>query len=134
MFADYGMFDHEQLQIWRRSHALTVAIHRAMRGRQRYAPAGLVSQLSRSSASVPANIAECAGQETAAQSARFLDIAIGSLSETQNHLALAAATGLLRDPVSADFTREVHELRKMTFAFKKWLLNSEPSTLNSSVG
>lgn len=118
------MFDYEQLHIWQRSHQLTVAIHLAMRGRGRYGPAGLVSQLSRSSASIPANIAECAGQHTPAQSARFLDIAIGSLTETQNHLALAAATGLIKSHTAAKFTDELHQLRRMTYSFRKWLLRA----------
>ena len=117
-----SMFDHEQLHIWRRSHALAVEIHFALRGRARFGPAGLSAQLSRACASIAANIAECAGQETAAQSARFMDVAIGSSSETQSHLAFASATGLLRPQDASRFSAEVQEIRRMCFAFKKWLL------------
>ena len=125
------MFDHEQLQIWRRSHALAVDIHFALRGRARFGPSGLSAQLSRACTSIAANIAEAAGQETAAQSARFINVAIGSISETQNHLKLAAATGLLRAEPAANFSTEVQELRRMTFAFKKWLLRPSVAPENA---
>jgi four helix bundle protein len=83
------MFDHNKLEIWRRSMALSVAVDRALL-RCTVTPApGLASQLSRACASIPANIAECAGQSSSKQSARFIDIAIGSASETENHLARA---------------------------------------------
>ncbi|MEO7998471.1 MAG: four helix bundle protein [Gemmatimonadaceae bacterium] len=118
------MYDHEQLDIWRRSHALTLAIHRAFRSRVRGVPAQLRSQLSRSSTGVAANIAESGGQETSAQSARYIDMALGSLSETQNHLRLAADTGLITPEQVELFAKEVGELKRMTFSFKKWLLRS----------
>lgn len=116
------MYDHEELAIWKRSHALTVAIHLALRARVRGAPVQLRSQLSRSCSAVPSNIAESGGQETAAQSARYIDIALGSLSETQSHLRLAADTGLISAVQAAAFANEVVELKRMTYAFRKWLL------------
>ncbi|MGV3707632.1 MAG: four helix bundle protein [Gemmatimonas sp.] len=115
------MFDHEQLQIWQRSHALAVSIHFALKGRARTGSPGLYSQLLRSSSSVPANIAEAAGQDSPSQSVRFLDIAIGSLSETQNHLALASATGLLQKAKCEELSEEARNIRRMSLGFRRWL-------------
>lgn len=118
------MYDHEQLEIWRRSHELTLAIHRALRARVRGVPVQLRSQLSKSSSAVSSNIAESGGQDTSAQSARYIDIALGSLSETQNHLRLAGDTGLIAPAQAEVFANEVGELKRMTFAYKKWLLRT----------
>lgn len=50
---------------------------------------GLTSQLRRSCASIPTNIAERCGRAGDAELARFLQIAMGSASELENHLLLA---------------------------------------------
>lgn len=120
------MFDHEQLQIWQRSKRLAIAVHAATHKRRRgsIGSPGLKTQLLRACSAIPANIAECAGQDTAAQSARFMDIAIGSISETQSHLALASATGLIDHDQAAEFSAELKELRAMSSSFKRWLLRS----------
>lgn len=60
---------------------------------------GLTAQLRRSAVSVSSNIAEGAGRGSAPELARFLRIAIGSLSELDSQLELSAKLGLLqRDP------------------------------------
>jgi len=124
------MFDHEQLQIWQRSNALAIAMHDAVRGPRRGATSspGLKSQLLRACSSIPANIAECARQDTPARSARVMDITIGSISETQSHLALASSTGLISPDRAEEFKRELRELRAMCCAFKKWLLMKSPKS------
>ena len=53
---------------------------------------GLASQVRKSCAAVPANIAEGCGRDSNADLARFLRMALGSASELQCHLLLS------RDP------------------------------------
>ena len=50
---------------------------------------GLVSQMRRASVSIPSNIAEGAARNSASDYARFLTIALGSLSELDTQLELA---------------------------------------------
>ncbi|MBA3919739.1 MAG: hypothetical protein C0516_14275 [Gemmatimonas sp.] len=70
-----------------------------------------VGQLRRSSTSVPANIAEGCSQASLEQFARFLAIAIGSVTETQNHLLFLRDTNAL-PPIAADpLLEQVEELR-----------------------
>lgn len=119
-----SMYDHEKLQIWRRANALAANIHGAVNLRRRgcTATSALKSQLLRACLSIGANIAEAAGQETAAQSARFLDVSIGSLSETQSHLAAASATQLIAPAKGEELIQECREIRAMCVAFKRWVL------------
>lgn len=56
---------------------------------------GLASQLRRSLASIPANIAEGAGQLSQAQFNRYLTIALGSAREAEYHLLLAKDLGAI---------------------------------------
>lgn len=119
------MIDFHKLQIWQRSQALVVAIHAATKSKSRGAPVGLIAQLHRASASVPANIAEGCGYDAPLQAARFLDIALGSLNETESHLLQAQLTEAIQHGLTRELINEVQQLRRMTIAYKKWLLRTK---------
>lgn len=55
---------------------------------------GLVSQIRRSAASVPANIAEGFGRETLGHYVQHLRVAQGSLKELETHVILSGRVGL----------------------------------------
>jgi four helix bundle protein len=56
---------------------------------------GLRSQLLRAAASIAANIPEGAGQQSQARFARFLEIAISSTHELDNHIELAQSLEMI---------------------------------------
>jgi len=89
------MARHERLLAWQRSHELTIAVYGATAtwpSSERY---GLTSQARRAAASVGANIAEGAARYGPRELKRFLNIALGSLGELENHLRLALDLGLM---------------------------------------
>lgn len=109
------MQDFTRLRVWQRAHELAVQIAQVLGDRQmqcRLAPhRASVGQLRRSSTSVPANIAEGCSQASLEQFARFLAIAIGSVTETQNHLLFLRDTNALPPDAADALLEQVEELR-----------------------
>jgi four helix bundle protein len=115
------MLDHTKLRVWQQSHFFALAVHHAAKDRSAASSPGLAAQLRRSAASIPANIAEGSAQPSPAQCVRFLDIALGSASETENHLAFAQDTGMLSPECARELTADLREVRRMLIGFRKWV-------------
>jgi four helix bundle protein len=73
----------------------------------------LTSQMRRSSASIPTNIAEGCGREGNAELSRFLSMAGGSASELEYQLLLARDLGLLGAENFRRLTSDVTEIKRM---------------------
>jgi four helix bundle protein len=94
------MLAYERLKAWQLAHELTLTVYRCTERwpvGERY---GLTSRIRRAAAAVPTNLAE----------GRFVDIALGSISEVAYLLLLARDLGIL--PIE-DFDR-LDDLRKRT--------------------
>jgi four helix bundle protein len=89
------MKPYERFEAWQLCHQLTLGVYRATRRfptEERY---GLVAQARRAAFSAPANIAEGSAKRGKAEFRRYLDIAIGSLSELSYTLRLSHDLGYL---------------------------------------
>ena len=73
----------------------------------------MTSQIRRSSASVPANIAEGHGRENTGSFVQFLRVAQGSLKELETHLILSGRVGLLSEAAMASLLGQAEEIGKM---------------------
>jgi len=105
-----SMMPYERLTAWQSAHELALAIYRAtddFPAPERY---GLTAQLRRAGFSVAANIAEGAAKRGNGEFRRFLDIAIGSLSEVSYAIVLAKDLGIL----GAEPAQALEELRTRT--------------------
>ena len=87
---------HRDLIVWRRAMEFAAEVHGLKRRFPKRDGTELWRQLSRSTMSVAANIAEGAGRMHSGDYVRFLAIARGSLLEADTHLAMAVALGYLR--------------------------------------
>jgi four helix bundle protein len=107
------MKDFKRLQVWAKAHQMTLEVYRVTQAFPRDEQYGLTGQLRRACASIPANIAEGCGRNSNQELARFLDIAMGSASETQYHLLLAHDLGYLSHDDTPDLDSHIIEVKRM---------------------
>jgi len=106
-----------KVNAWQKAHALTLGLYKATRSFPKEELFGLTSQIRRSACSIGANIAEGCGRRSKLDFARFLQIAIGSASELEQHLQLAADLDYLDARVHARFDQAVVEVKRMLSGF-----------------
>ena len=109
----WDVHNFRKLTVWSRSstfaqevYALTASV---VRPDQRVVSA----QLRRAALSVPANIAEGCGKASRGETIRYLEIACGSVSESEHHLHMAADLAILPSASCASLAEEASQLRRM---------------------
>ena len=115
------MRDFQQLEIWQRSHQLTLKVYTITQSFPKEELYGITSQMRRSSSSIPTNIAEGCGRNSAAELKRFLAIAAGSSSELQYQLLLSKDFHYLTDSIFKELHDEVIQIRKMIYSYSEKL-------------
>lgn len=111
------MKDFKKLQIWQRSHQITLSIYKVSAKFPREEVYGLTSQIRRCSFSVPSNIAEGCGRNSDAELSRFLVIASGSAFELSYQLLLAKDLNYVSENVFLPLDAEITEVSKMINSF-----------------
>jgi four helix bundle protein len=112
-----AMKNYRDLEAWKVSHAITLAVYRATSSFPKDELFGLTSQLRRAAASIPANVAEGCGREGDAELKRFLNIALGSACELDYHVLLAGDLGYLTADAQNQIGELVLQLRRQLGAF-----------------
>jgi four helix bundle protein len=121
-----AMHDFRRLQVWQRSRELFVAVDRLTRTFPRSDRGVIASQLRRSAFSIPANIAEGCGKSSVKETVRFLQIAAGSVTETENHLMLATDLAYIHPKTSDALIEQIAAIRRMLFRLAKNLTERGP--------
>jgi four helix bundle protein len=105
--------NYKELDVWKKSVALTTEIYRLTGGfpvAERY---GLTSQIRRAATSVPANIAEGWGRGSRGEYIQFLTIARGSLMELETHLIVACNLRFLDSGKLDTLAKPIQDVEKM---------------------
>ena len=89
------MLPYERFATWQLCHELTMAVYRATRSFPKEETYGLTAQARRAAFSTGASIAEGSAKRGSREFLRYLDIALGSLSELSYTLRLANELNLL---------------------------------------
>ncbi len=92
--ASASVRSYQDLQVCQEGMNLAEACYRVTRGFPKEEMYGMISQIRRAAASIPANVAEGYGREYRAEYIQFLRIAQGSLKELETHLLLSARVEL----------------------------------------
>lgn len=77
------MANYRNLIAWQKSHALALKIYKVSEKFPRYEIFGITSQIRRAALSTPANIVEDYNRKSKKEFSHFIDIALGSLAETE---------------------------------------------------
>jgi len=110
---------HKDLEVWKRSIDLVIKIYGLSKKIPSDEKYGLISQIKRSSVSVPSNIAEGAGRSSKKEFIRFIDIANGSLSELETQLFIIDKLGF--SSTNEIIEEDITIIRKMLYRLKKSL-------------
>lgn len=106
------------LRVWERSHALVLHIYRLTKAFPPEERFGLTSQLRRAIFSVPTNIAEGSKRLSNTEYARFLNIAEGSLAESEYLTMVSRNLGYMPASAVSATVAEISEIAKMLHSLR----------------
>ena len=112
---------HKDLEVWKKSMDLVEDVYKLMKQLPESEKYGLISQIKRSSISIPSNIAEGAARASTKEFIRFLNIASGSLSELETQLLLLDRLGFCSP--EKNLNEEIQTIGKMLYGLKLSLKN-----------
>lgn len=115
------MRNFRELKVWAKGHRLTLSIYDVTKAYPSDERFGLVSQMRRSSSSIPTNIAEGCGRDGEAELRRFMQISMGSASELEYQLLLAHDLGYLPNEQFNTLNQQTVEVKRMLASFIKRL-------------
>lgn len=118
---------HRDLIVWQKAMDLAVEVYELTKCLPREETYRLTAQVTRSVASVPANIAEGHSRSTRRDYANFLAIAKGSLMETETFLMLAQRLGYVSEQRARCAMGLITEVSKMITTIRMKLQDSGKS-------
>jgi four helix bundle protein len=90
------MQNYKELKVWEKAHYFTLQVYETTKNFPKEEVYSLTNQIRRAASSIPANIAEGCGKNSANDLANFLNIALGSSNETEYFLLLSKDLGYLK--------------------------------------
>ncbi|TGP48389.1 four helix bundle protein [bacterium M00.F.Ca.ET.230.01.1.1] len=104
---------YKDLVVWQQAMDLAVSVYNATKSWPKEELYGLTSQVRRSAASVPSNIAEGYGREIRGSYQQFLRIAQGSLKELETQFLIAERTGIASQQTTASLLASTESVGKL---------------------
>ncbi|WP_425389665.1 four helix bundle protein [Ekhidna sp.] len=108
------MHNFKELHVWQKGIDMAQNIYELTSTFPSEEKFGIVSQMRRSSVSVPSNVAEGAGRKTDKDFSNFLSMSLGSQFELETQLIISKRVGFISDEQLAKESLELIELQKMT--------------------
>lgn len=107
------MRDYKKYLVWQKSHELVLEIYKASSKFPKEEVYGLVSQIRRSSSSIPTNIAEGCGRNSDKDFCRFLYFAFGSANELEYQIILSIDLKYFEVELGQKLLSQIEEIKKM---------------------
>jgi len=119
------MADFRNLVVWQKANKLSVTTAEAVEGMRGNAGSILRNQLLRSIFSIQANVAEGSAKRSDREFARYVRIALGSSTESANHLILVRDLGLIDDVCFTSLSSKLDEVGRMLSGLEKRLRGAD---------
>ena len=100
----------ENLEVWKRSCQLSVEVYTKLKELRDF---GFKDQLTRSSLSVPSNIAEGMVKPTVKDKIKYLHIANGSCAEMRTQIYIGIKIGYIQTETGTNWIQETKEISAM---------------------
>jgi four helix bundle protein len=104
---------YKDLEVWKKGVRFSIEIYQVTSAFPISEQFGITNQLRRASSSIPANIAEGYGRESAKNYVQFLKTARGSLNETETFIYIAYGLNYLNKTILDELITKTTELGKM---------------------
>jgi four helix bundle protein len=114
------MAKYKNLIVWQKANELALKIYKLTEEFPKKETFGITSQIRRAALSVPTNIVEGYGRKTKIELSRFLDMARGSLAETEYLLEFSKELGYIKTDIS-EIKSLIEEVSKLLWNFQKGL-------------
>jgi four helix bundle protein len=111
----------EDLEVFKKGHQLTIETYKITESFPQSEKFGLVSQMRRAAASMPANLIEGSQKLSRTEYRHFVSIAKGSAGELKYHFLLAKDLGYISASEYSTFRAEIDEISKMLNGLVKTL-------------
>lgn len=112
------MRDFRKYSVWYLSHQLVLDIYHISKTFPREELFGITSQLRRACASIPTNISEGCGRNSDKEFAHFLNIALGSTSETEYLIILCKDLNMISDEEFDAIMTKINHIKSKLFNLK----------------
>ena len=112
------MQSFKDLDVWRLGHAVVLRVYRLTKGFPEQERFGLTSQLRRAAVSVPTNIAEGSKRQSRRNYAHFLNLAEGSLAESQYLILLSSELEYVSREENESLQLEMARIARMLHALR----------------
>ena len=109
---------HKNLEAWKKSIELVTKVYSETKNFPQEEKYGLTNQIRRSAVSIPSNIAEGCARGSDKESARFIDIALGSLAELETQLIIAENLNYIKQTKLYD---DINTVSALIGGLKKYL-------------
>lgn len=108
----------EDMEVWKRSSRLSVDIYSNLSDLKDY---GFKDQITRSSLSLPSNIAEGFERATAKDKCNFLNYSKGSCAELRTQIYIGIEIGYIPKELGKNWAKETEEISSMLSGLMKYL-------------
>ena len=108
----------EDLDVWKRSSTLSVSIYRYFADLKDY---GFKDQITRSSLSIPSNIAEGIERKTVKEKRNFLNYSKGSCAELRTQIYIGIEIGYISRDEGLVWAKETEEISSMLHGLMKYI-------------